>query len=74
MREKFKVRVGKTVRVITGKYQNNNFTVKRVDRKKNHVFLENISRIVSVVNRRGGKRQAKEVFSPIHISNVGPVE
>ena len=73
-KEEFKVKVGKNVRVIAGKHRNGNFVVKRIDRKRNVVFLENISKIVFVMNRRERKRQAKEVFSPIHISNVRPTE
>lgn len=67
-----KIRLGDTVKVITGKDKDKEGKVIAVDRKKNRVIVEGVNKVTkhtkpSIANQQGGIIQKE---APIDMSNV----
>ena len=68
--KKVSLKAGETVKVVVGKYSKTIDVIKKVDRKKSVVYLENISRIKFTKKLRNEEKKSRKVFIPIHFSNV----
>ncbi|MCS7125759.1 MAG: 50S ribosomal protein L24 [Aigarchaeota archaeon] len=60
-RRSFSVRVGDTVKILRGEYKGVEGKVTRVDRKKQYVYVENVT-----MKKADGSTRPR----PIHVSNV----
>jgi len=70
---KFKLKSGNSVKVVSGKFNKTIGFIKKIDRNKEVVYLENISRVKFVKKNSKSaeeKSKTKEILIPIHISNV----
>ena len=72
MQKKLHIKVGDTVRVITGESRNSEGKVLRIDRAKNRVVIEGVNVVKKHVKPSASNPQGgiEEKEAGIHISNV----
>ena len=67
---KFKLKVGNSVKVISGKYRGQIDIIKKIDKKNFLVYLNSIQKLKFVKSPKLGQDKTKKIFIPIHISNI----
>lgn len=67
---KFKLKVGNSVKVISGKYRGKIDSIKKLNKKKSLVYLDSIRKSKFIKSSKVGESKTKEFSVPIHISNV----
>ena len=70
--KKINLKVGDTVKIISGKYKNQISTVRKIIYKKNSVIIENINFKTKYIKPRNNEEIGKiqKIEKPIHISNI----